>query len=152
MNLDEWLNEVQEEKDKEVPFEDTGKLDEITLTQWLNSIAFDKTDLMDRWDRETQYKPFIINKCLSAFIDTIAYVNEMNVNSHVDSKLQYDYFRNALRKRKRFSKWLRPDTLDSVKLDLIKEYYNYSTIKAREVLDLVDEEQVEKMQKSLYRG
>jgi hypothetical protein len=76
----------------------------------------------------------------------------MNVNSHVDSKLQYDYFRNALRKRKRFSKWLRPDTLDSVKLDLIKEYYNYSTIKAREVLDLVDEEQVEKMQKSLYRG
>lgn len=152
MNAEEWLSEIQAQKEKIIPFEDTGKIEEITLTQWLNSITFDKNDLMDRYDKETQYPSFIVNKCLSSFFDTVAYVNEMNVNHHLDPKLQYDYLRCVLRKRKRFSKWLRPDTVDQKKINLVKEYYNYSTIKAKEVLDLIDEEQMEKIEKSLFRG
>ena len=152
MNLNEWLNEIQVQKEKILPFEDTGKLQGITLTQFLNSITFSKIDLMDQYDKETQYPPFIVNKCLSAFFDTVAHVNEMNLNHHLDPKLQYDYLRCVIRKRKRFSEWLRPDTVDQKKIDLIKEYYNYSTTKAKEVSDLVDEEQMEKIKKSLDRG
>ena len=96
-------------------------------------------------------KCFIINRALSMNIDTILYVNEMNANWLLDPLLQYDYYINSLRKKKRWSKWAKA-TEPSSNLELIKEYYNYNEQRAREVLDLLSESQVEDIRLRLSKG
>ena len=66
------------------------------LTDYLNSINWTKENIAERgedWMR--QYPPYVINKCLSAFIDTIIYSNEMNVNHHIDKDMQYSFYLNS---------------------------------------------------------
>ena len=79
------------------------------LKDYLNSINFTKENLMSEEDPtwEKKYPPFIVNKCLSGFIDTVMFANEMNVNHQLPSRLQYDFLINTVRKRKRFSPWLK---------------------------------------------
>jgi len=56
---------------------------------------------------DKQYVAFMINRGLSYFSDTIHYANEMNINHTLPAKMQYDFYRNIIRPRKRFSKWQR---------------------------------------------
>ncbi len=84
----------------------------MELKDWLNSINFNKQDLIkEDPDREKKYPAFIINKCLSGFLDTIMFANEMNLSHQLSKKLQYDFYLNSLRKKKRFSPWLRKEKL-----------------------------------------
>jgi len=84
---------------------------------------------------EKDYVPFVINKCLSYFPDTIFYSNQMNQMSFLDKKMQYDYYIHSISKRKRFSKWIKPE--ENSDIEIIKEVYGYSDARAREVVDLV---------------
>ncbi len=94
---------------------------------------------------------FIINRALSMNVDTVMYVNEMNVHYQLDPLLQYDYFINSLRKKKRWSKWAKA-TGSSANLELIKEFYNYNEQRAREVLDLLTESEIEDIRLRLSKG
>ena len=94
---------------------------------------------------------FIINRALSMNVDTILYVNEMNTRYQLDALLQYDYYINSLRKKKRWSKWAKA-IAPSSDLELIKEYYNYNEQKAREVLDLLSESEIQKLRLKLSKG
>ncbi len=94
---------------------------------------------------------FILNRALSMNVDTILYVNEMNVNWQLAPLLQYDYYINSLRKKKRWSKWAKA-TVPSSDLELIKEYYNYNEQRAREVLDLLSESEIQKLRLKLFKG
>ena len=98
----------------------------MKLGDYLNSINYTKESLMDTEDEqvEKKYIPFIINRCLSYFIDTILHSNQMNFFNQLDKKIQFDYYQNAIRKRKRFSKWLKNEMGDD--FEVIKNYYNYS--------------------------
>ena len=96
-------------------------------------------------------KCFIINRALSMNVDTILYVNEMNVNWQLAPLLQYDYYINSLRKKKRWSKWAKA-TAPSSDLELIKEYYNYNEQRAREVLDLLSESEIQNLRLKLSKG
>lgn len=102
----------------------------------------------NEWERK--YAPFIINRCLSGFIDTILFANEMNMNSHLDKKLQYDFFINIIRPKKRFSPWLKKEKFNS--LELVKQYYGYSDEKAKMALKILNEEQLEFIKSKLNRG
>ena len=98
------------------------------LRDYLYSINQSKKNLMDGdVDAVKGYPPFIINKCLSSFTDSILYANEMNVHNHLDKKMQYDFYINSLKPRKRFSPWLRKDELEN--LELVKQYYGYTIVK-----------------------
>ena len=98
------------------------------LRDYLYSINQSKKNLMDAdVDAVKGYPPFIINKCLSSFTDSILYANEMNVHNHLDKKMQYDFYINSLKPRKRFSPWLRKDELEN--LELVKQYYGYTIVK-----------------------
>ena len=122
----------------------------MNLSEYLTSINFSKSALMDGDPTglyEKEYVPFVINKCLSYFPDSILYANQCNQMSHLSSKMQFDYLRLSLRKRKRFSKWLKRE--DDDKLSLIKKHYNYSNQRAREVLSLLSEEQIQNIE-ALY--
>ena len=99
---------------------------------------------------ESTYLPDIINRCYSGFIDTILIANEMNLNSHLDKKLQYDFYINIIRPKKRFSPWLKKEKLDS--LEYIKQYYGYSDEKAKVALKILTDEQIEFIKSKLNRG
>jgi len=107
---------------------------------FLNSINSTKKDLMEDPDTEKQYVPFVVNRTLSYFPDTVAIANEMNKYHHLDSKLQYQFLINIIRKRKRFSKWIKSELENNI--DKVKEYYGYSDAKARQILPLLSTDQL----------
>ncbi len=122
------------------------------LKDYLKSINRTKEKLMDSDDElwEKKYPPFIINKCLAPFPDTVHLVNEMNVNHHLDSKLQYDFLLNSLRPRERYTPWLKAKKIKN--LEYVKEYYGYSNEKAKVALDILSDEQIETIKNSLSKG
>ena len=99
---------------------------------------------------EKEYNSFIVNRSLSNFSDTVLYANEMNVNHHLDARLQFDFFINIIKKRKRFSKWNKATHIDN--LEIIKEYYGYSDEKAKSIYNLLNDEQIEQLKKRIYKG
>lgn len=106
------------------------------LSEFLNSINVTKENLLSKDSRlEKDYLPFVVNKCLSYFPDTIFYANKVNMMSFLDKKIQYDYLLYSIQKRKRFSKWIKPE--ENKDIDAIKEVYGYSETRAREVLDIL---------------
>lgn len=118
--------------------------------QYLNAINDTKQDLMIDDLAEKGYNSFMVNRGLSYFKDTVLFANEMNRHHHLDSRLQFDFLINIIRKRKRFSKWIKPDTLSDV--EVVKEYYGYSNQKARQVLTLLTSEQINDLKKKVYKG
>jgi hypothetical protein len=99
---------------------------------------------------EKKYSPFIVNRGLSFFMDTIFQVNELNRNHHLDSRLQFDYLLNSVRKKKRYSKWLKPEKLQD--LDVVKEYYGFSNEKAKDALSTLSEDQLAFIKDKLNQG
>jgi len=118
--------------------------------EYLNAINNTKKDIMIDDLSEKQYNSFMINRGLSYFQDTVLMANEMNVNHHIDNRLQFRFFINIIRPRKRFSKWFKPETENDV--EVIKEYYGYSNDKARQVLRLFSKEQIEQLKQKVYKG
>lgn len=121
------------------------------LKDWLNSINFTKENLTDN-DSEIikEYPPFIINKCLSGHIDCILFANEMNMHHQLDKDMQYSFYLNTLRKRKRFSPWLRKDKVTD--LECVKRYYGYSNEKASQALKILNKEQLKFIKQRLDIG
>ena len=111
------------------------------LKDWLNSINQTKKNLIDEDPLvEKQYPAYIVNRCLSGHLDAIMFVNEMNQYHFLDKKMQYDFYLNTLRTKKRFSPWLRKDTIQD--LDYVKRYYGYSNEKAKQTLTILTKEQL----------
>ena len=122
------------------------------LKEYLNAINHTKERLLDSDDEdwEKKYPPFIVNKCVYPFQDTIMLVNEINQLPHLDKKLQFDFLLNSVRSRKRFTPWLKANKLDN--LEDVKEYYGYSNEKAKQALDILTDEQIAEIKKKLYKG
>ena len=122
------------------------------LKDYLNAINHTKERLLDSEDEdwEKKYPPFIVNKCVYPFQDTIMLVNEINQLPHLDKKLQFDFLLNSVRSRKRFTPWLKANKLDN--LEDVKEYYGYSNEKAKQALDILTDEQIAEIKKKLYKG
>jgi hypothetical protein len=113
----------------------------MELKDWLNSINFTKENLLEEDPTLVkEYAPYIINRCLSGHIDCILFANEMNMNHSLDKDMQYSFYLNSLRKKKRFSPWLRKDTIKD--LDYVKRYYGYSNEKAQQALKILTKEQL----------
>jgi len=123
------------------------------LKDYLNAINFDKKPLLDTDDEAwaKKYPPYVINKCLSMFYDCIAQANEMNGYHFLDKRLQFHFYINSIRKRKRFGgKWLSQAKLKD--LEYVKEYYGYSNEKAKQALNILSNEQIEVIKESLTKG
>lgn len=122
------------------------------LKDYLNSINYSKEKLLDSEDEqwEKKYPPFIINKCVAPFPDTILLVNELNQLHHVDKKLQYDFLLNSLRSRKRYTPWMKAKKLKN--LEYVKEFYGYNNEKAKVALDILDDEQISAIKQKMRKG
>ena len=121
---------------------------------FVNDINFGKKDIMTDSDNpelaESTYNPFLTNRALSYFPDTIQFANMMNKNSHIDNMLQYSFLLNIIRKRKRFSKWFKKN--DDDVLQMVIDYYGYSVNKAKEALKILNNEQIEAIRVKLIKG
>ena len=123
----------------------------IELKDWLNSINQNKKNIMDEDPSSIkEYAPYIINRCLSGHIDCLMYANEMNKFSSLDKKLQYDFFINIIRKKKRFSPWLKQEKIKD--LEIVKSYYGYSNEKAKQALRILTKEQLDFIKSKLETG
>ena len=122
------------------------------LKEYLNAINHTKERLLDSDDEdwEKKYPPFIVNKCVYPFQDTIMLVNEINQLPHLDKKLQFDFLLNSIRSRKRFTPWLKANRIED--LEFIKEYYGYSNEKAKQALDILSDVQIASIKKKLDKG
>ena len=113
----------------------------MELKDWLNSINQTKKNLIDEDSSiDKEYPPYIINRCYSGHLDAIMFANEMNKYNFLPKKMQYDFFINTLRVKKRFSPWLRKDEIKD--LDYVKRYYGYSNEKAKQILKILSKEQL----------
>ena len=123
----------------------------MELKDWLNSINFNKQNLIEE-DPSTikDYAPYIINRCLSGHLDCVLFANEMNKYSFLDKDMQYSFYLNTLRKKKRFSPWLRKDKVTD--LEIIKQYYGYSNEKASNALKILTPEQIKFIKQRLETG
>jgi len=122
------------------------------LKDYLNAVNHTKERLLDTEDEawEKKYPPFIVNKCVASFPDTIMLVNEINQLPHLDKKLQFDFLINSLRPRKRYTPWLKAMKLEN--LEYVKEYYGYNNEKAKAALDILNDEQISAIKRKLYKG
>jgi len=122
------------------------------LKEYLNAVNHTKKPLMDTEDEawEKKYLPFVVNRCISPFLDTIMLVNEMNRLHHLDKKLQFDFLLNSIRTRKRFAPWMKANKISN--LEYVKEFYGYSNAKAKSALTILTNEQVKQIKTSLNKG
>ena len=126
-------------------------MNNVELKDWLNSINQTKKNLIDEDPSlEKEYPPYIINRCLSGHLDCLMYANEMNMHPNISKKMQYDFYINSVRIKKRFSPWLRKDTVKD--LDYVKRYYGYNNEKAKQALRLLTEEQIKFIREKFETG
>ena len=122
------------------------------LKDYLNAINHTKERLMDTEDEEWErkYPPFIVNKCLAPFQDTILLVNEINQYPNIDKKLQFDFLINSLRPRKRFTPWVKAKKLEDI--EYVKEFYGYNNEKAKVALTILNDDQIATIKQKLNKG
>ena len=122
------------------------------LKEYLKAINQSKEPLMDTADEmwEKKYPAFVVNRCVYPFSDTILLVNEMNIYNGLDNKLQFHFLLNSTRARKRFSPWLKTSKIKN--LETIKEYFGYSDQRAKEVLNVLTDEDISYMETKLDKG
>ena len=123
----------------------------MNLSDFLNSINYDKKPLLDVEEKDAKlYPSFVVNRCLSFFSDTIFHANEMNCKWELDKKMQFDFHRLSIRKKKRFSPWVKKE--DNEGIEIIKAVYGYTDAKAQEVLNILGPGDMDKLKMSLQKG
>lgn len=122
----------------------------MTPFDYTNAITQNKKQLIVDEATEKAYSPFMTNRGLSYFVDCLLHANEMNINPHLDKKLQFDYLINSIRATKRYAKWgKRKEDKD---LELVREYYGYNHRRAKEALSILSSDQIEMIRRKLEKG
>lgn len=122
----------------------------MELKDWLNSINTNKQDLSEDPEACKKYPAYIVNRCMSGHIDAILFANEMNKNTHLNKDMQYHFMLHSLRKKKRFSPWLKQEKIAD--LEVVKKYYGYSNEKAQQALKILSPEQIQFIHKKMDTG
>jgi hypothetical protein len=145
------MKNINEEFGQKVEIvEEPYKQKAISPFDFLNSINYSKeTLIVDEWS-EKQYNAYVINKGLSFSPDTVIQANEMNSRSHLDKLLQYSFLINIVRPKKRFNKWIKSEKIEAI--EIVKDYYGYSTEKARQVVSILTIEQIDTLKQKLQKG
>lgn len=125
----------------------------MKLWDFINAINKGEDILKSQDDKDLalkEYKPFLVNRALSYFPDTIHIANAMNVLNHLDKDQQNAFFINIVRPRKRFSKWVKK--IQDQDLNAVMEYYGYSYEKARDVLRILTDDDLDDVKQELEKG
>lgn len=85
---------------------------------FINNISTSSTSIWEDGVSDKEYTPFMINRGLSQYRDTVLFAQFMNQNGQfVSPKMQYDFYRLGIQhKKKRFAKWHKPDKLEEIEM------------------------------------
>ena len=133
------------------PFDFLSSINEKKSYLFTDETADDSTEAAQSDSSSKQYSPYMVNRGLSYFIDTVMFANEMNVRHTMSPKMQYDFLFHSIRKKKRFSKWHKREK-DSADLELVKRAYSYNRERAEEALDLLSDEDLKALRESMKTG
>ena len=125
--------------------------DRYPLKDYLNTLNYSKDDLMEDdpgWKKN--YPPYVINKCMSHHMDTLMFSNEMNRYPNLDKDMQYSFYLNTVRPKRRFSPWGKTQQVKD--LNLVKQYYGYSNEKAKQALRILSPQQLDYIRTKLNKG
>ena len=127
---------------------------EYSPLDFMNAASMSKKDLIRESENpeitEKEYNAYIVNRGFTNFEDTILHANEMNQRHELFPGAQFDYYRAALRKRKRFSKWHKAEK--NVDLDAIQEVYQCNRTVAKMYLKTLDKDQLKSVHDRLITG
>lgn len=122
--------------------------------EFVNAINMSKKDMIRDSENPTlaekSYSPFLVNRALSYFVDTILHANEVSKFNQIDNIMQNDYYLNSIRSGKRFSKWAKP--IESSDIDSIQEYYKVNYIRALEISKVLTREQIDHIKIKIIKG
>ena len=122
--------------------------------EYVDALSFSKKDMMRGTENdelsEKSYVPFLVNRSLSYHIDAVLEANQMNLCAHLDSKLQFDFLLNTLRKRKRFAKWCKP--VSNNDLEAVMEYFKYNRSTAEQALKCLTAEDMSTIYSKIDKG
>lgn len=123
--------------------------------EFINDITYNKKGMLlgdeDDDARLKDYNNWLTCHHLSYFPDTAIIANFLNVNHHIDKDVHYKFLLNAVRKKKRFTKWAKK-AKTAEQVEIIKEYYGYNYRVAESVADLITDEQLKVLQSRLDKG
>jgi len=97
------------------------------------------------------YVPWLVNRALAHYPDSLMLANEMNLCPTLDKKLQYEYLLNTVRKYSRKHRWYKRKPVDP-DVETAMEYYGYSEKKAKQVVQLLTREQLDIIRRRLDKG
>jgi hypothetical protein len=121
------------------------------LGDWLMTINQTKKNIMDEDPYSVSRYPYwLVNKALSSFSDCVLFVNEINKYPLLPKKMQYDFYINSLRPRRRFSPWVKKESIEY--LEEVQEYYGFSYTKALDALRILSQDQLEQIKKIVNKG
>ena len=115
--------------------------------EMLNAITYTKNR---ECFSDKEYTPFIINRGLSQFPDTVFYAQEMNQRNYVDKDMQFAFLLNSIAKKRRFGKWAKKQKDENI--ELIMRYFDYNEQKARQALSLLTKAQLKTIANELKTG
>ena len=118
--------------------------------EFIKAINSNKNVMKNDLLAEKEYIPFLVNRGLSYFQDTILQVNEMNRCHYLDKKLQFDYLLNNIRPRNRWSKWLKPSKIEN--LEIVKTYFGFGNEKAKDALEVLSDTHIEEIKTLFTEG
>ena len=118
---------------------------------FINAINQTKENLFEDPQAAKDYSPFLVNRGLSYFHDTVVQANTMNQYSSLPKEWQFTFLLNSIAKKKRFSKWAKADKATESLL-LVQEYFGYSSEKAKEALRILTDEQLNDIKQKLNKG
>lgn len=114
-------------------------MNKTTPFSFINSITYTKQDIFDD-ETEKYYVPFIVNRGLSYYVDTVFYANDMNLVHFLDKYVQFKYYLHAIPKRRRFAKWGRK--INNEDVVSVSKVYQLNLEKAAEIVKLLSPEQL----------
>lgn len=120
------------------------------IFDYLNSISYDKKDMTKNEDFDKEYLPFMINRSLSYFQDTVLQANEMNIWRNLPPKAQYIFLINMIRPRKRFSKWIKFKEDETIAM--VSEYFGCNYQKSKDAIKILSSDDIKLIERKLDKG
>jgi hypothetical protein len=106
------------------------------------------SDDMDEF--ESTYNQFVVNMALGKHADTIFFAHEMDCTQNLTNLQHFEYLYYSVPKGNRWAKWGKEEKI--LNIEVIQATYKYSYEKAKAVIDLFTDEQIEILKAKLIIG
>jgi hypothetical protein len=106
------------------------------------------SDDMDEF--ESTYNQYVVNLAFSKHLDTILIAEELTRMPNLSNLQHFEYLYHTVPKGNRWASWGKEEKV--LNIEVIQEVYKYSYDKAKSVMDLFTDEDIEILKTKLITG